>query len=148
MGGVIASQFWLLGNAICDTRQAKRLFPLLSLGGIAGAVLGGWSADRAARWLGMDPLDLVPRSSAGGPGPSPWPCAAIALRRSEPPAERPRAAERSRPQPVRELVKDIMGSRHLLLIIGIVAVSMLVSTFADFLFKSAAAGAYPDGATC
>ena len=58
-GGLITSQFWLLGNAICDARQAKRLFPLLSLGGIAGAVLGGWSTDRAAAWLGVDAQTLV-----------------------------------------------------------------------------------------
>ena len=32
---------WGLAGAACDTRQAKRLFPLFGAGGILGAVLGG-----------------------------------------------------------------------------------------------------------
>jgi ATP/ADP translocase len=58
-GGLVASQFWLLGGALCDAQQAKRLFPLLSLGGIAGAALGGWAASRLARSAGFGSLDLI-----------------------------------------------------------------------------------------
>ena len=39
--GLTTSQFWLLANAVFDAAQAKRIFPLLSLGAIVGAVVGG-----------------------------------------------------------------------------------------------------------
>ena len=35
------SQFWLFANASMNPRQAKRLFGLLTLGGILGALTGG-----------------------------------------------------------------------------------------------------------
>jgi len=35
------SQFWIFANNLFDPRQAKRLFGLLNLGGVVGAMLGG-----------------------------------------------------------------------------------------------------------
>ena len=35
------SQFWMFANNVYDPRQAKRLFGLLNLGGVVGAMLGG-----------------------------------------------------------------------------------------------------------
>ncbi|MBD3222133.1 cyclic nucleotide-binding domain-containing protein [bacterium] len=142
-GGLITSQFWLLGNAICDARQAKRLFPLLSLGGIAGAVLGGWSTDRAAAWLGVDAQTLV-LVTAGV-----WALAigfaAVALRLAPPRGARPASPRRR--SPVRRTPwRSVLASRHLILITGTVSVSVVVSTFADFLFKTAAASAFPEQA--
>ena len=58
-GGLVASQFWLIGNAVCNAQQAKRMFPMLSLGGICGASLGGWAAGQMAAAPGFDPLDLL-----------------------------------------------------------------------------------------
>lgn len=40
-GGLTTSQFWLLANGVLDSAQAKRIFPVLGLGGIAGAFVGG-----------------------------------------------------------------------------------------------------------
>jgi HEAT repeat protein len=50
---------WGLAGAACDTRQAKRLFPLFSAGGILGTVLGGLLTQPLARWLHSENLLLV-----------------------------------------------------------------------------------------
>src|SRR3990172_3269785 len=50
---------WGLAGASCDTRQAKRLFPLFSAGGILGAVLGGLVTQPLARWLHSENLLLI-----------------------------------------------------------------------------------------
>src|SRR5574341_204999 len=41
MNSLIGLSSWGLAGAMCDTRQAKRLFPLFNAGRILGAVLGG-----------------------------------------------------------------------------------------------------------
>ena len=142
-GGLVTSQFWLLGNAVCDAQRAKRLFPMLSLAGIVGAVAGGWVVGYLAPLWNLDALDLVLASAAV------WTVAlglsSLALRRRLP-DDRPRRREprTAAARPMRTLLRDLGGSRHLQLIIGIVAISGLVSTFIDFQFKTAAAAAYSE----
>ena len=50
---------WGLAGATIDTRQAKRLFPLFSAGGIFGTVLGGLVTRPLAGWLRAENLLLV-----------------------------------------------------------------------------------------
>ncbi len=50
---------WGLAGAACDTRQAKRLFPLFSAGGILGTVFGGLVTQFLAGWLHSENLLLV-----------------------------------------------------------------------------------------
>lgn len=50
---------WGLAGAACDTRQAKRLFPLFSAGGILGSVLGGLLTQPLAGWLHSESLVLI-----------------------------------------------------------------------------------------
>ena len=50
---------WGLAGAACDTRQAKRLFPLVNAGGILGAVAGGLATPLLAVQLGAENLVLV-----------------------------------------------------------------------------------------
>lgn len=50
---------WGLAGAACDTRQAKRLFPLFSAGGILGTVIGGLATQPLARGLHSENLLLV-----------------------------------------------------------------------------------------
>ncbi len=50
---------WGLASAACDTRQAKRLFPLFSAGGILGTVLGGLVTPPLATWLHSENLLLL-----------------------------------------------------------------------------------------
>lgn len=59
IGGLQGLLTWGLAGAACDTRQAKRLFPLFSAGGILGTVLGGLLTQPLARWLHSENLLLI-----------------------------------------------------------------------------------------
>jgi len=50
---------WGLAGAACDTRQAKRLFPLFSAGAILGTVIGGLITPPLATWLHSENLLLL-----------------------------------------------------------------------------------------
>jgi HEAT repeat protein len=50
---------WGIAAIVCDTRQAKRLFPLFAAGGIFGGVVGGFVTRPLADLLGAENLLLV-----------------------------------------------------------------------------------------
>ena len=54
--GIVA---WGLAAAVCDTRQAKRLFPLWNAGKIAGTILGSFLTTLAVRVAPVEDLLLV-----------------------------------------------------------------------------------------
>ena len=51
--------FWNMANDLFNTRQSKRLFPLISAGGVCGDILAGFGTPVIARWLLIDNLLLV-----------------------------------------------------------------------------------------
>jgi AAA family ATP:ADP antiporter len=60
-GIITVTQVWTVANQVLDMRQAKRLFPLISSGGVMGSALGGVAAARLAKLksVGTDNLILV-----------------------------------------------------------------------------------------
>ena len=56
---LIAMLFWNLANDLFNTRQSKRLFPLISAGGVLGQILGSFSTPLLASWLYVDNLLVV-----------------------------------------------------------------------------------------
>lgn len=58
-GIIITVQVWTVANSVLDLRQAKRLFPLVSSGGILGSAVGGLLAAALVKWVGTDNLILV-----------------------------------------------------------------------------------------
>ncbi len=50
-GVLTTSQFWLMANYVFNAREAKRLFGLISAGGILGGIFGGYSANLLAALL-------------------------------------------------------------------------------------------------
>src|SRR2546428_958585 len=59
MGSLQGLFTWGLAGLVCDTRQAKRLFPLFAAGGILGAVLGGFGTRLLAETLTSENLLVV-----------------------------------------------------------------------------------------
>lgn len=144
-GGLTTSQFWLLANAVYDASQAKRLFPLLSLVGIAGAFVGGEVTGLLVRTAGLAAVDLLPVAAVvlvGAAG-----CGALAWRRRGIPDE-PRVTFREDVAAAtgKGIVRSVLASRHLLLTVGIIALTVMSASFIDFVFKSASWSRYPDGA--
>jgi HEAT repeat protein len=50
---------WGLAGSVCDTRQAKRLFPLFGAGGILGLTIGGLVTKPLVGWFGTENLVIV-----------------------------------------------------------------------------------------
>jgi len=51
--------FWNMANDLFNTRQSKRLFPLISAGGVCGDILAGFGTPAIAGWIMIDNLLLV-----------------------------------------------------------------------------------------
>jgi ATP/ADP translocase len=56
---LLALLFWNLANDLFNTRQSKRLFPLISAGGISGQILGSFSTPFIVRVVSIDNLLTV-----------------------------------------------------------------------------------------
>lgn len=56
---LLALLFWNLANDLFNTRQSKRLFPLITAGGVIGQILGSFGTPVLVRWLQFDNLLVV-----------------------------------------------------------------------------------------
>jgi len=56
---LLALVFWNLANDLFNTRQSKRLFPLITAGGVLGGVIGSFATPFLARVLSLDNLMLA-----------------------------------------------------------------------------------------
>ncbi|MEW5941195.1 MAG: MFS transporter, partial [Chloroflexota bacterium] len=59
LNAIVSMVGWNTANAACDSRQAKRLFPLFSAARILGSVLGGLGTGALADLIGAQNLALV-----------------------------------------------------------------------------------------
>ncbi len=146
-GGLTTSQFWLHANGVYDAAQAKRVFPILGLGGIAGAFTGGEITSFLVQRMGLATQDLLLVSAAvlalaGGLGWLAW-RENMAGREAIP--EQNLEGE-SPDSDIRGIVMSILRSRHLTLTVGIISLTVMTASFVDFQFKTVSWQAYPDGA--
>ncbi len=56
---LLALLFWNMANDMFNTRQSKRLFPLITAGGVIGQILSSFATPVLARWIMMDNLLFV-----------------------------------------------------------------------------------------
>ncbi|MFH1243471.1 MAG: Npt1/Npt2 family nucleotide transporter [Pseudomonadota bacterium] len=56
---LFALLFWNMANDLFNTRQSKRIFPLMTAGGVIGAILGSFATAPLARLIQVDNLLLV-----------------------------------------------------------------------------------------
>jgi ATP/ADP translocase len=56
---LLALLFWNLANDLFNTRQSKRLFPLITAGGVIGQILGSFGTPILAKTITFDNLLLV-----------------------------------------------------------------------------------------
>ncbi len=56
---LLAMLFWNLANDLFNTRQSKRLFPLITAGGVIGQILGSFGTPALVRWLQFDNLLVI-----------------------------------------------------------------------------------------
>ncbi len=143
-GALTTSQFWLLSNAVFTATQAKRIFVLLGLGGIIGAITGGEVTSLIVKYLNVNTPDLL------------FFCvgfllitivlvnAAWKLKKPIESSIRGRFVKTTEQrESLRKLFSTVFGSRHLTLIVGIVAMTMMVASFVDYQFKLVSSSAFP-----
>jgi len=53
---LFALLFWNLANDLFNTRQSKRIFPLIAAGGVLGAIVGSFGTPQLAKLIRMDNL--------------------------------------------------------------------------------------------
>ena len=146
-GGLTTSQFWLHANGVFDAAQAKRVFPLLGLGGIAGAFTGGEITSFLVQQMGLETQDLLLVSAAvlALAGVLGWLVWRENLSNREAIPEHPIEGE-AQGSDIRGIVMSILRSRHLTLTVGIISLTVMTASFVDFQFKTVSWQAYPDGA--
>ncbi|MBD3401852.1 hypothetical protein GF420_03075 [candidate division GN15 bacterium] len=144
-GALTTSQFWLLANGVYTASQAKRIFPLLGLGAILGAWAGGEVTgillhQFEALGLGLENLLVF---CVGFLIVSITLTNVVHQRRKEEIEEQaPKTREPERRESVLELYRSVSKSRHLLLVVGIISLTMIVASFVDFQFKAVAKNAF------
>ena len=140
---LITSQFWLFANTIFNSIQAKKLFAFLSLGAIAGAFTGGELTGIFMDVYTLQPETLLPICAVVLVATIPivnW----ILILKRDPSGKtitfkekREKAAARSK-----NPISDILHNKHLKLIMGLIAVSVVATTIIDFQFKSVVESAF------
>lgn len=141
-GALTTSQFWLLSNAVYDSSQAKRIFVLLGLGGIIGAFTGGQVTSLIIREFGVQTPDLL------------YFCVAFLLivmllvniiwkiKRSDDVLHKGRKKKEEKKEKLLQVFGTVRRSRHLTLIVGLIAMTMMVASFVDYQFKMVSREAY------
>lgn len=137
-----AVQFWLVVGEIYTITQAKRVFAVIGLGSLLGAVAGGGLARIVSSHFGARQLLLlsaaVLATTAFGP--------AMLLRRpaSARAADAPAPEVAEKPEPtLAESLRLIRRHPYLARLAGLVLISTLALTLADYVFKSAVSKAIP-----
>ncbi|NIS17485.1 MAG: hypothetical protein GWN00_28305 [Aliifodinibius sp.] len=146
-GVLTTSQFWLLANAVYNSAQAKRVFTLLGLGGIMGAFTGGQVTSFLVKGLDVSTENLlfvcmIPLAIVG------LLIAIIWKKKTVSEKELQRVARHREPpgDKLGQITKTIFRSRHLILLVSIVAITMMVASFVDWEFKHVSELAYPEKA--
>jgi len=132
-GIIITTQVWTVANNVLDLRQARRVFPAVSLGGILGGVAGGLMGAWLVKSIGTVNLLLVQipllllaiivaqvlirRHSVIGRG------------------EQARKTGGESHRALSAVARTILASRYLRLIVGLLALSAIVTLIVDFQFK-------------
>jgi len=142
--GLTTSQFWLVANTVFDAVEAKRIFPILGLGGIAGAFFGGELTSFLVDTLQLGTRDLllvglVFLFLAGMISRTVWREKVTSLNRITDDEAYVGSNEKSW-----TVLPQVLRSRHLMLTVGIISLTVITGSFIDFQFKTLSWAAFSD----
>ncbi len=130
---LVVTLFWLVANDLYHPREAKRLFGFIGSGGILGGIVGSSIAAGGARLLGTEQLLLLSALLLL----LSW-IVVERLWRFAPALAEPASVGPVRPQgptPFGSTARQILSSRYLLLLVGLVAIAKIVSTLIYYQFN-------------
>jgi len=137
VGTLTGLQFWLVLGEMYTITQAKRIYRVIGLGSILGAVAGAGAARLLSAYFPTPYLVLASAATLAATGLGP----AMLLRRSE------GAGAETAPEPVpsnfSQAVRFLRDHQYLTRLSGLVLVSTVAVTLADYIFKSAVAKHVP-----
>ena len=137
-GVLAASQFWMMASLVFDVRQAKRLFGPIGAGAIAGGIVGGYLAQVVANAYGVRSLLYVAIGSL-----IPVMMISVFLWRRHIAGKESALARKKKTAQLRESPHQlILRSKHLLLLCGIIAFSVITAKLVDYQFSALAAERY------
>jgi AAA family ATP:ADP antiporter len=134
---VTVTQGWVVASNLFDAREAKRVYGLLGMGMIVGAVLGGELTNRAVHAIGTDNLLFasVPLVALA------YGCFLVASREKSATISGAKA-EHAHDFSFRDITSEIVQSRHLQALITIMTMQFIVDTLIDYQFKYMAKQAF------
>jgi AAA family ATP:ADP antiporter len=139
-GVLAASQFWMMASLVFDVRQAKRLFGPIGAGAIAGGIAGGYLATIIAGSFGIRALLFVAIAAL-----IPVMLISIYIWQKYIKKQMSQLSRKKKTSQLRESPhRLIMGSKHLMLLCGIIATSVITAKLVDYQFSALAAERYAD----
>ncbi|MFU8842711.1 MAG: Npt1/Npt2 family nucleotide transporter [Bacteroidales bacterium] len=137
---LVVSQFWVFANEVFNTSKAKRIFPLINLGAILGAIAGSNTTSALISFFSMKTEDLLYISIAALAIIS---FITFTVRKAYKPKylNSYNSAKKKPAGPGK--LKSIINSKYQLIIAGIIGSAMFVSTLADYQLKAVAIDAFP-----
>ncbi|MEM7137070.1 MAG: Npt1/Npt2 family nucleotide transporter [Myxococcota bacterium] len=129
---IVLIQYWLLLDDAVTVTQAKRIFPAIAAGGVTGAMLGAFAAERLLRFFA--PIDLVIVAAV-----------VLAFASATPFLWRIGVGAPSAPNYDRETasVGWLLGDSYLSRILSVVLLGTITLTIVDYVFKSTVASQIP-----
>ncbi len=137
---VTVTQGWVVASNLFDPREAKRVYGLLGMGMVLGAVFGGEFTTQMVRFIGTDnllfasaPLVLMA-----------YGCYLVAVtgRRAQPVASAKASSSEETDFSFKDVANDIARNRHLQVLIALMTMQFIVDTLIDYQFKYMAKAAY------
>lgn len=125
---LLVSQFYLVGNCLFNTRQARRLFGPIGVGLVLGGIAGGSVAGWGSRIAGAENLLLLAAGILVV-------CAGLVLALRPWTGGRPPVSPRLLEEIPRDAVRILRGSSHLRTIAVVLGLTVLVGTFVDWEFN-------------
>ncbi|HKE27548.1 MAG TPA: Npt1/Npt2 family nucleotide transporter [Bryobacteraceae bacterium] len=136
---ISVSQGWLVASNLFDTREAKRLYPLLGMGMVLGAAFGGEFTNRTAVLVGTENLLLASAVMVAVA----YGCFRLSTWKSEGAVKVARAAQKEETDfSFTGMVRDVVRVRHLQIIVGMMVVMYLVDTLVEYQFQAMARTGY------
>lgn len=139
-GVLAASQFWMMASLVFDVRQAKRLFGPIGAGAIAGGIAGGYLASIIVASFGVRYLLYFATACL-----IPVMLISIFIWKRYIANKESQLARKKKTARLRESPHQlIMGSKHLLLLCGIIATSVITAKLVDYQFSALASERFAD----
>ncbi|MCK6548690.1 HEAT repeat domain-containing protein [Myxococcota bacterium] len=141
VGAISIIQFWTFANDIFSSREAKRLFGIIGAGGVISNVTCGFAIGYVVPWIGAENLLVLCAVLLGACVFAVRGIARLAKAELEQAVKKPKGKSKI------GLAADsgtVLGSRHLKLIAGIVAVTFLTVSIIDYQFKVIAKATYTE----